>query len=108
VTSGPSAFIWTRKREGTTAWRESAERWEGVEGAAVQGPRDIAKLRREAICRIPDAVGKNSEGRSWIEWLTSARKGHEGQEHARKAAAVSRRKEQRVTRFARYGESYTA
>jgi hypothetical protein len=38
-------LTWTRKREGTTAWRESAERWEGVEGAAVQGPRDMAKAR---------------------------------------------------------------
>jgi hypothetical protein len=38
-------LTWTRKREGTTAWRESAERWEGVEGAAVQGPRDMAKVR---------------------------------------------------------------
>ena len=27
-------------------------------------PRDMAKLRREALCRIPDAVGKNLEGRS--------------------------------------------
>jgi hypothetical protein len=34
---------WTRKREGTTAWRESMGRREGVEGVAGQGPRDTAK-----------------------------------------------------------------
>ncbi len=34
---------WTRKREGTTAWRGSAEHRGGVEGVAVQGPRDMAK-----------------------------------------------------------------
>jgi hypothetical protein len=43
VTSGATRLTWTRKREGTTAWWESAERSEGVEGVAVQGPRDMAK-----------------------------------------------------------------
>jgi len=38
-------LTWTRKREGTAAWRESTERREGVEGAAVPGPRDMAKTR---------------------------------------------------------------
>ncbi len=33
---------WTRKREGKVAWWESAGRREGVEGVAVQDPRDTA------------------------------------------------------------------
>ena len=33
----------TRKREGTTAWRESVEHCEGVYGAAAQGQCDMAK-----------------------------------------------------------------
>ncbi len=57
-------LTWTRKREGTTAWWESVEHCEGVDGAAARDPCDMAKLRREALCRIPDAVGENSEGRS--------------------------------------------
>src|SRR5919198_71592 len=40
---GATRLTWTRKREGTTAWRESVGHREGVEGAAVQGPRDTAK-----------------------------------------------------------------
>src|SRR5919198_5557497 len=42
---GATRLTWTRKREGTTAWRESAERCEGAEGVAVQGPRDMAKAK---------------------------------------------------------------
>jgi hypothetical protein len=44
----------------------SGKRWPsgGVQGEVPQDPRDMAKLRREALCRIPDAVGKNSEERS--------------------------------------------
>src|SRR5664279_4221989 len=38
-------LTWTRKREGTAAWWESVERCEGVEGAAAQGPCDMAKTR---------------------------------------------------------------
>ena len=38
-------LTWTRNREGTTAWRESMEHCEGVDGAAVQGPCDMAKTR---------------------------------------------------------------
>ena len=57
-------LTWTRKREGTAAWWGSVEHCEGVDGAAAPGPCDMAKLRREALCRIPDAVGKNSEERS--------------------------------------------
>jgi hypothetical protein len=37
------ALTWTANREGTTAWRESAEHREGVEGVVVQRPRDMAK-----------------------------------------------------------------
>jgi len=42
------------------------KRWPsgGVQGGVPQDPHDMAKLRREALCRIPDAVGENSEGRS--------------------------------------------
>jgi hypothetical protein len=36
-------LTWTGNREGTTAWRERMERCEGVEGAAVQDPCDMAK-----------------------------------------------------------------
>ncbi len=36
-------LTWTGNREGTTAWRESAGHCEGVYGAAVQGPCDMAK-----------------------------------------------------------------
>jgi hypothetical protein len=42
---GATRLTWTRKREGTTAWRESAERYEDTEGVAVRGPRDMAKAR---------------------------------------------------------------
>jgi hypothetical protein len=38
-------LTWTRKREGTTAWRGSVEHCEGVDGAATQGPCDMAKTR---------------------------------------------------------------
>ncbi len=38
-------LTWTGNREGTTAWRGSAERSEDVEGVAVQGPRDTAKAK---------------------------------------------------------------
>jgi hypothetical protein len=72
---------------GPMAYPDSKEGW-GLEhanktggrvqtdGAVRRGdPRDMAKLRREALCRIPDQIGGNSEERSWIELLTSARKG---------------------------------
>jgi hypothetical protein len=42
---GATRLTWTRKREGTAAWRESAEHREDAEGVAVQGPRDTAKAR---------------------------------------------------------------
>ena len=38
-----TCLTWTRKREGTTAWRESVEHCEGVYGAAAQGQCDMAK-----------------------------------------------------------------
>ena len=38
-------LTWTRKREGTTAWRESVGHCEGVDGAAAQSPCDMAKTR---------------------------------------------------------------
>ena len=36
----------------------------GVRDEALRDPCDMAKLRREALCRIPDEVGKDSEERS--------------------------------------------
>ena len=33
----------------------------GVQGAAARDPRDMARLRREALCCIPGTVGKDSE-----------------------------------------------
>ena len=36
-------LTWTGNREGTTAWRESVEHCEGVDGAAAQDPCDMAK-----------------------------------------------------------------
>jgi hypothetical protein len=38
-------LTWTRKREGTTAWRGSVGHCEGVDGAAARGPCDMAKTR---------------------------------------------------------------
>jgi len=38
-----ACLTWTGNREGTTAWRGSAEHCEGVDGAAAQGPCDMAK-----------------------------------------------------------------
>jgi hypothetical protein len=38
----------------------------GVWGEALGDPRDMATLRREAPCCIPDSVGRNSEEGSWI------------------------------------------
>src|SRR4051794_33569417 len=42
---GATRLTWTRKREGTTAWRESAGGCEDAEGTVVRGPRDMAKAR---------------------------------------------------------------
>ncbi|GLZ02496.1 hypothetical protein Acsp02_97470 [Actinoplanes sp. NBRC 103695] len=60
---GATRLTWTRKREGTTAWRGSAERCEDTEGVAVQGPRDMAKARllesqspAVKTCTLPDTV----------------------------------------------------
>ncbi len=60
---GATRLTWTRKREGTTAWRGSAERCEDTEGVAVQGPRDMAKARllesqspAVGSCTLPDMV----------------------------------------------------
>src|SRR5438094_8271475 len=61
---GATRLTWTRKLEGTRAWRERMGCSGGVECIALQGPRDMAKLRREALCRIPDAGGNDSEGGS--------------------------------------------
>jgi hypothetical protein len=32
------------------------------------------EVRREAPCRIPDSVRRNSEDSSWVQWLTRIRK----------------------------------
>ena len=46
----------------------------GVWGEESVDPRDMAKLRREALCCIPGSVGRNSEECSWVGWLTLIRK----------------------------------
>jgi RNA-directed DNA polymerase len=36
-------------------------------------PREVKRVyivRREALCCIPNAVGRNSEGGFWVQWLT--------------------------------------
>jgi len=44
-------------------------------GARRQGRRvPVLQLRREALCRIPGAAGRNSKGCSWVQWLTRIRK----------------------------------
>ena len=46
-------------------------------GAASPGPRhdgDLCQMRREALCCIPGAAGRNLKGCSWIKWLTQIRK----------------------------------
>ena len=47
-------------------------------------------VRREALRRIPDAVGRNLEERSWVDGLPG-RESARGQQHACKAAACQRR-----------------
>jgi hypothetical protein len=37
-------------------------------------PVSHLSLRREAPCCIPGAAGRNSKGRSWVQWLTRIRK----------------------------------
>jgi hypothetical protein len=47
-------------------------------GGAVLAQREVGhktnEVRREALCRIPDSVRRNSEGCSWTRWLTRIRK----------------------------------
>src|SRR5258705_3040567 len=45
---GAARLTWTRKREGTTAWRGRAERRGDTQGASVLSPLDIAKRRTRA------------------------------------------------------------
>ena len=62
--------------------REVKARYRGVPGlrradqrAQRQGRRlRLLQLRREALCRIPGAAGRNSKGCSWVQWLTRIRK----------------------------------
>ena len=35
---------------------------------------EVLQLRREALCCIPGAAGRNSKGGSWVQWLTRIRK----------------------------------
>src|SRR5512132_4710630 len=46
-------------------------------GAAPQPAgehRDLRQMRREALCCIPGAAGRNSKEGSWVQWLTRIRK----------------------------------
>jgi hypothetical protein len=53
-----------RKPTGTRACHGNLRPCPEIRNGAQGSPRDMAKLRREALCRIPDTVGKNSEERS--------------------------------------------
>ncbi len=48
----------------------------GAHAAAQRQGRRVRllQLRREALCRIPGAAGRNSKGCSWVQWLTRIRK----------------------------------
>jgi hypothetical protein len=66
---GEHALFWDavrslprRQPNGTGLWRA------GCGGTRTSG------VRREALCRIPDAVGRDLEERSWVTWLTWTRK----------------------------------
>jgi hypothetical protein len=52
-----------RKAMGTRACHEYRRSYPGVRSDASGSPRDMAKLRHEALCRIPDTVGKDLEVR---------------------------------------------
>ena len=51
-----------------------------VHGAVADGAHIVLgelvtnEVRHEAPCRIPGAAGRNSEGGSWVRWLTWIRK----------------------------------
>lgn len=36
------------------------------EVAELRMERDVLKVRREALCRVPDGVGRNLEEHSWV------------------------------------------
>ena len=54
-------LTWIRKVKGTTACQEIRQPIQWSESGCRRGPCDMAKLRREALCRIPGAAGKDSE-----------------------------------------------
>jgi hypothetical protein len=60
---GPMAYLDAKVR-GNGSLPEKQRSCPGVRSEVLRDPCDMAKLRREALCRIPDAVGENSEGRS--------------------------------------------
>ena len=69
-----------------------------------KGEGDNSMVRHEALCHIPHSVGRNLEGRSWVQCLTLIRKEIRGQQHGSKSVVVSRRMERRTEGPARYGE----
>jgi hypothetical protein len=54
------------KGEGDKSMPEKQRSCSGVGSDALRGPRDMAKLRREAPCCIPDRIGRDSEEGLWI------------------------------------------
>jgi hypothetical protein len=72
-------FLRPDRRKGTSGQgplRRRVPRLRRVHAAARrQGRRlRLLQLRREALCRIPGAAGRNSKGCSWVQWLTRIRK----------------------------------
>ena len=58
----------------TAADRPPPRRRQRVRGAAAPLGGGADLVRREALCRIPGSAGRDSEGGSWVEWLTWIRK----------------------------------
>jgi hypothetical protein len=49
------------KGEGDSSMPGNRRSCSSVRSDAPRDPRDMAKLRREALCCIPDVIGKDSE-----------------------------------------------
>jgi RNA-directed DNA polymerase len=86
--SRANALVSVRRVTEINAGRRTA----GVDGVVVSGSRSKAEwvdwaqgrcrswtakpvrrvyvVRREALCCIPNAVGRNLEDRFWVQWLT--------------------------------------
>ena len=54
--------------------RDAAGGRAGAPSPPREEHRDLCEMRREALCCIPGAAGRNSKGCSWVKWLTQIRK----------------------------------